>query len=162
MALRTPIVQVNGQLQQLQAGDTLNSPQAGGDVIVLTNNNAGAIVIGTPVYAVANDAVDKAQANAGATKDVIGLSTSVSLANAASGPIQINGVFVATTAQWDVVMGTTGGLTKGTKYWLSTTTAGQGSATAPSTSGQYVVLLGIAISTTELLLGLQPGKDILL
>ena len=151
MALRKPLVQVSGQIQQIQSSDTLDVPGINaGDVIQQTNDEAGAIVIGAPVYNDANDGVKKAKADASGTKDVIGLVRDTSITNGVAGGIQVNGVLTATTGQWDAVFGTTGGLTKGTRYYLSAATAGLGTATAPSTVGQYVVELGVAISTTEL------------
>lgn len=156
MALRKPLVLNAGQIQQLQAADTLDAPQGGGDQHVLTNNNAGSIVPGTPVYAVANDAVDKAKADAAGTKNVIGLAEETIVA-AALGPITLSGVLTLTTGQWDTAFGTTGGLVKDTKYYLSAATAGLGTATAPTTVGQYVVELGVALSTTELLINIRPA-----
>ena len=149
MALRKPLVLNGGQIQQLQAADTLDAPQGGGDQVVLTNNNAGTLVPGTPVYTIANDAVDKAKADASATKNVLGL-LAASIAAAAVGPITIGGILTLTTGQWDAAFSTTGGLTKDVRYYLSAAAAGLGTSTAPSTVGQYVVELGIAISTTEL------------
>lgn len=151
MALRKPLVINAGQIQQLQAGDTLDvTAVGGGDVIVLTNDNAGSITLGMPVYATAADHCDKAQANAAGTTQVIGLVAASSIATGASGNIQVNGILTGTTGQWDASFGTTGGLTFNTRYWLSATTAGLGTVTAPTTVGQYDVELGIAISTTEL------------
>lgn len=150
MALRKPLVINAGRIQQLQSGDTLDAPQAGGDQISQTNDEAGAIVIGTPVYNDANDGVKKAKADASGTAQVLGLCATVSAGAAAQAAIQTNGVLTASTAQWDTAFGTTGGLTKGIRYYLSEATAGLGTVTAPSTVGQYVVELGIAISTTEL------------
>jgi hypothetical protein len=151
MALRTPLVIVNGQIQQLQAGDTLNvTAVGGGDVVSLTNDNAGSVTIGQPVYATAADHFDKARANASGTVQVIGLVQATSIGTGASGNVQVNGILTATTGQWDAAFGTTGGLTFGTRYWLSATTAGVGTSTAPTTVGQYDVELGIALSTTEL------------
>lgn len=161
MALRKPLVLVSGQTQQLQSTDTLDAPQSGGDVVSQTNDEAGAIVIGTPVYNDANDGVKKAKADASGTKDVIGLVRDASITNAVAGAIQTSGILSATTGQWDAVFGTSGGLVKGTRYYLSAVTAGLGTLTAPSTVGQYVVELGIAISTTELLLS-SPFRPILL
>jgi hypothetical protein len=152
MALRKPLVLNAGQIQQLQSADTLDAVQSGGDTLTQTNDEAGAIVIGTPVYNDANDGVKKAKADASGTKDVVGLVRDTSITNATTGAIQISGVLSATTGQWDAVFGTSGGLTRGTRYYLSAGTAGLGTATAPSTVGQYVVELGIAVSTTELLL----------
>lgn len=161
MSLRKPLVINAGQIQQLQSGDTLDAPQAGGDVVAQVNDEAGSIVIGTPVYNDANDGVKKGKADASGTKDVIGLIRDVTVSTSASGQVQTNGIVTATTGQWDTAFGTSGGLTKGTRYFLSASTAGLGTSTAPSTVGQYVVELGIGISTTELLLS-APFKPILL
>lgn len=151
MALKKPLViGSNGEFQQLQGGDTLNAPDAGGQLLVQTNDEAGAIVIGTPVYNDAADGVKKAKADAAGTSQPIGLVYDASITNATAGSILINGVLVATTGQWDAVAGTTGGLTFGTKYYLSAATSGLLTATAPSTVGQYVVEVGIGISTTEM------------
>lgn len=151
MALKIPLVVYSGLPGQLLSTDTLSVPGiAAGDVIQQTNDEAGPIVIGTPVYNDANDGVKKAKADASGTKDVIGIVLTASIANATPGSIQTTGVITATTGQWDTAFGTSGGLTKGTRYFLSATTSGLGTSTAPSTTGQFVVLLGIAISTTEL------------
>jgi len=151
MALKTPLVLYNGLPGQLQSGDTMNIPSISGGVVVQqTNDEAGAIVICAPVYNDANDGVKKAKADASGTASVIGLVAQASITNGVAGSIQFDGVLVATTGQWDAVFGTSGGLTKGTRYFLSAATAGLGTATPPSTVGQFVILLGIAISTTEL------------
>jgi hypothetical protein len=150
MANRKPLVLVSGQIQQLQSGDAVDAPQSGGDVVLLTNDESGAIVIGAPVYADAADGVKKAKADASGTKNVVGFVRDTSVASAGSATIQVNGILTATTTQWDAVAGTTGGLTFNTRYYLSAGTAGLITSTAPSTTGQYVVELGIAISTTEL------------
>src|SRR5438477_12180188 len=150
MALRKPIVINAGQLQQLQSVDTLDAVQSGGDAVVQTNDEVGAIVIGAPVYNDANDGVKKAKADASSTAYVLGLVRDTSITNGVAGAIQLSGVLTATTGQWDAVFGTTGGLTKGTDYYLSAATAGIGTATAPTVTGQYVVYLGRALSTTEL------------
>jgi hypothetical protein len=151
MATRTPLVLVSGQLQQLQSGDTLSVPVfSGGDTISLTNDESGSIVIGAPVYSDAASGVKKAKADAAGTKSVIGLVSDSSISTSAAGNIMINGYLTATTGQWDTAFGTSGGLAFGTRYYLSAATAGLGTATAPSTVGQYVVELGIALSTTVL------------
>lgn len=151
MALRKPLVLNAGQIQQLQAGDTLNAPQSGGDQVELTNGNAGAVVIGAPVYISANDTFDKARSNAAATARVAGLvAKTPSIANAASGPVQTDGPMTATTGEWDAITGGAGGLTAGTVYYLDPATAGKLTSTAPTTVGQLVVEVGVAISTTIL------------
>lgn len=153
MATRLPIVIVNGQFQQLQAGDTLDVRS---EQFQLVNDEAGAIVIGAPVYSDAAGGCKKAQANASSTKDVIGLVAQVSIANGAAGAVALDGILTATTAQWDAVAGTTGGLTFKTRYYLDPANAGKITATAPSTTGQYVCEVGIALSPTDLKINIMP------
>lgn len=160
MALRKPIVQVGGEFQQLQAGDTLDAPQSGGDDFVLTNDESGAVVIGAPVYIDANDGFKKAKADASATSKFFGLAVNTSTAAAGQTPVRTSGVLTATTTQWDAITGGSGGLTAGTLYFLSAATAGLLTTTAPSTVGQYVVEVGMALSTTEMLI--RPRARILL
>lgn len=162
MANRKPLViGTDGRPQQLQAGDTLQATVTGGEQQTLTNGNAGAVVVGAPVCITTNDTFDKAQANAIATKDVIGLvAAAPSIAAGQPGPVQLAGVLALTTAQWDAVAGTTGGLTAKTIYFLDPATAGKISATVPTTVGQYLVELGEALSTTEL--DINPRTPILL
>jgi len=152
MAIKKPLVLTNGQIEQLQSTDSITQTE----LIQLTNNNASPIVIGTPVYAVGNDQVDKAKADAVGTTNVIGLVGDSSISASASGGFVLGGILTATTTQWDAVAGTTGGLTKDVIYYLSASTAGQLTSTAPSAAGQFVVQIGIAISTTELKIEVQP------
>lgn len=153
MALRKPLV-FNGGIQQLQSGDTLDAARSDSSGLIQTNDNVGAMIAGQVVYNDANDGVKSAKADASATKDVVGLMLDTPAA-AGTGFVAMSGPVTLTTAQWDAVFGTSGGLTKGTRYYLSATSAGQGQAGAPTTVGQYVVELGIAISTTELMLAIR-------
>lgn len=156
MALRKPLVIIAGMVQQLPTGDTLDASAAEVDVVALTNGNASPIVIGAPVYSDSAGSVDLAQANASGTVEVLGFVKDVSIAAAASGSIQTDGILAATTGQWDAVTGGTGGLTSGTVYYLDPTTAGMLTSTAPSTPTQYVVRVGKAISTTEMEISVEP------
>lgn len=151
MAQRKPLVLNSGQIEQLQAGDYISDES----LPTFTNNNAGALVIGAPVYMVANDAVDKAKADAVGTVNVIGLMTPTSTAAAATGAVLLEGVLSATTGQWDAVTGGSGGLVKDTIYYLDPAAAGMLTSTAPSTAGQFVVQIGIGLSTTEIKVSLQ-------
>jgi hypothetical protein len=162
MALVKPLViSVGGQVQRLQAGDTLDVPAlSGGDVISLTNDEAGAVVIGAPVYSDATSGFKKGKADASGTKTIIGLVAQTSITNGVAGNIQLNGPLAATTGQWDAVTGQVGGLTFNTKYYLSAATAGLLTTTPPSTAGQYVCEVGTALSTTVMNIRIQ--EDILL
>jgi hypothetical protein len=150
MAARKPLVIVDGQIEQIQSGDTLDAAVSEVDVASLTNNNASPIVIGNAVYTDAAGGVDLAQADALGTSEVVGLVREASISAAASGEIQTDGVLVATTTQWDAVAGTTGGLDVGTVYYLDPSTAGDLTDTAPTAIGQVVIRIGKAISTTDI------------
>lgn len=154
MALKKPLVLSGGEIQQLQAGDDIDAPFSGAIEVSLVNDNAGAVVICTPVYASAAGHFDKANATAAGTAKVIGLVTTTSVANGATGQVAIAGVVVATTAQWDAVTSLTGGLTFNVSYYLDTT-AGKIVVTPTTTTGQNNVFLGRGLSTTTLELGIR-------
>ena len=157
MATKKPlVVGTDGLPQQLQAGDTLGSTSETGQV---SQTATPTLLAGNVVYSSGADSVSKAQANAIGTKDVLGLALAA-ISAAASGLVQCNGVVVLTTAQWDAVAGTTGGLVFNTRYFLSPTTAGLMTGTVPTTVGQYVAYVGRALSTTEMLV--EPAVPILL
>lgn len=158
MAMRKPLVIVGGQIEQLQTGDTIDVT---GDLgIDLTNDNVGTLDQGTPVYVTAADHCDKAKADATGTRRVIGLVGANTIGTGVSGFVQTTDIITLTTGQWDAVCGTSGGLSADTVYYLSAATAGLLTATAPSTVGQYVVPVILAISTTEALI--LHEQDILL
>lgn len=151
MAIKKPLVMTNGQIEQLQAGDTLANP----GVLTRTNGNAGAIILGQAVYSTGSGNVDLAQANAQGTIRVAGLVADLSIAAAASGSILVDGVLTATTGEWDAVTGQVGGLTDGADYFLSAATAGGLTTTAPTATGEFVVRVGHALSTTEMEIEIQ-------
>jgi hypothetical protein len=155
MATRLPLVMVSGRPSQLPAGDTLLATVAEVDSFILTNGTAAAVVICTPVYISADSAFSPAMANASGTADPIGLVKDASVAAAATGTVQTDGFFSATTGQWDTITGQTGGLTPGTAYFLSATTAGRLTTTAPTAVGQFVAYVGKAISSTLLEISLD-------
>lgn len=158
MATRLPLVLgADGLPQQLQSGDSISAPMNTPSLRAVSNaESATTITFGMPVYASGADAVKRAQANAKSTAKVAGLVYDNSIAAGASGNIAQSGVMVGTTTQWDAVAGTTGGLAFGTYYFLDPSTAGKITATPPTTTGQVNVLIGIALSTTELELELAP------
>jgi hypothetical protein len=152
MAVKKPLVMTNGQIEQLQAGDSIAAQQP---TITLTNGNAGAIVCGTPVYSSDAGEYDEAQADDAGTKDVIGLQVDTSVATTDPGQIQQEGTLTLTTGEWDAVTGQTGGLTPGSKYWLDAANPGQMTPTAPTTDSQFVCPLGVALSATVFKIQIQ-------
>ena len=118
--------------------------------INLANGSGGAIIAGAPVYELANGTgFGKADCN-GATvlSQVVGL-TSIATASLATTDVCKRGPHTLTTAQWDAVAGTTGGLAAGVEYYLSGT-AERITATRPATTGDHIISLGIALSSTVL------------
>jgi hypothetical protein len=162
MAVKKPLVLTAGRIEQLQAGDTIEAVAAATGTPV-TNKQGTSIVIGQPVYAVGPSQVGLAQADDHNTAHAIGLVLDTSIANNAVGNIVTGGTLVATTTQWDaVVEGGSGGLVFGTKYFLSTTTAGKLTPTPPASSsiGFSVAPIGTGISTTELRIQLEPEVEL--
>lgn len=131
-----------------------NTPSTGAN-ITATNGEATSIAIGKAVYVSAGDTARLANANAAGTKNVVGLVFDTTINAAASGSVAVSGSLTATTTQWDAVTGQSGGLTPGAKYYLSNTTAGNMTTTAPSTG--YICLIGIALSTTKFVLHPAPA-----
>lgn len=163
MATRLPLVLgADGLPQQLQTGDQIAAPTTTTTIRQMSNAEASAaIVIGTPVYSSAADAVKRGQANAKATGKLVGLVYDVSIAAGATGNIATSGVLVATTAQWDaVVTGETGGLTFGASYFLDPANVGKLTSTPASTPGQVNTFVGTGVSATEL--EIELGQPILL
>lgn len=161
MPARRPMVIISGQLQQLPAGDSIDGPVSEVDIVPLTNASGSSAAIGRFVYPSGSGNFNLAQANAAATRNVIGAIRDTAIANNAVGNIQTDGVLTLTAAQWAAVSGETNGLTPGAIYYLSATTAGAITSTAPSTAGQYVVQVGMALSATTLDIR-DSGFDILL
>ena len=156
MAVRKPLVIVAGQIEQMQSGDTLSGPFAEIENLGQTSGEAGGIVAGMAVYSSAIDTVKKGKANALSTSEIIGL-VQATIVTTGAGTIQTSGVMSLTTALWDAMAGTTGGLSYGVVYYLDPATSGNITSTAPTTVGQTAVRIGRAISTTELVISIsQP------
>src|SRR6266478_2697572 len=143
MALRKPLVQVSGEMQQLQSGDTLDATVSETEAQTWTNDDAGNHVLGDIVYIDAADGVKKAKADASGTTKAIAIATTT-ITNGTTGVYKTAGTLAGLA-----------GLTAGSIYYLSAATAGAMTTTAPSTVGQYVVRLGTAVSTTELLISIE-------
>lgn len=157
MVARRPLILIDGQIAQLPASDTIDAPSSEVDVLLLNNGGVTAAPICSPVYISGSGAFSLARANAGATEAAIGLVKDASVAAAANGAVQTDGLFTATTAEWDVVTGGSGGLSPGSLYFLSAATAGRITTTAPTASGSYVRAIGRAISESALEISIQPS-----
>jgi len=143
MSLRKPLVIVDGIIQQIQSGDTLDAVITEVDIITAENAETSAIPKGTPVYVFADGQVKKAQANTSGTVEIVGLVYPTSISPSETGWIITDGVLEALTAEWDAITGDR-------IYYLDPDAAGMLTTTAPTTVGNYVVRVGKALSTTEL------------
>lgn len=151
MAIKAPLVVTDGEIEQLQAGDNL------ADVHLLSRTFTTTSIKGNVVYADAAGSVDLAQANASGTSKPIGLSPAAVVATN-PGDVQTDGVLTLTTGEWDAVTGETGGLTANAKYFLDDATAGmllQDDNLTSLAVGDFVVVIGKGLSTTELLIDIE-------
>ena len=157
MTSRKPLVIIGGVVSQIGSGDTLDANIIEQELITLTNDEAGPVVIGSPVYMDAANGAKKAQANASGTVGVIALVKDTSISAGQPGAFLSSGVLTATTAQWNTATGGASGLDFGAVYYLDPAAAGKLTKTAPTTVGQFVVSVGTALSTTEMKVDIQPA-----
>lgn len=116
----------------------------------LTNSTGSTIGKFRALYKTATaDQIALANAGASGTMRFIGFA-SAAINNAASGSVTTDGALTGTTGEWDAVTGQTGGLTPGAVYFVSTSTNGAITSTAPTTG--WLVRVGVAISTTTMLI----------
>jgi hypothetical protein len=110
---------------------------------------AASLPAGTPVYL--NGSGQAAAAKADSSGAVAGSPCVV----------QIGSGLSLTDAQWEAVVNgaPVGGLTPGGTYYLSPLTAGLLTTTKPSGDGQFLVVVGYALSATSLLL--KVGQPVL-
>jgi hypothetical protein len=118
---------------------TFTATGGGGSVAILATAGE-ALALGDVVYISTSDGkAYKARSDAVATSEVLGCCDRAAVLD---DPIGISPVGPVTNPGWS--------LTAGTRYFLSPTTAGAITSTAPTTPGQMVVPLGVASDTTIL------------
>lgn len=125
---------------RVTAGDNINGQS-------FTNGSGSTIGKFKAVYVSAADTVNNAIANSIGTTKAIGF-TLASATNGAAVDVALSGsIMSGTTGEWDAVTGQGGGLTTGALYFLSNTTSGNITTTAPTTG--FLLPVGIAKSTTQ-------------
>lgn len=127
--------------------------------IVVPNGAGAAVTVGVPVYMLANAAgATSADANGTApARNVMGI---VKVGRDATGgnlTVRQRGRLTLTTAEWDAVTGETGGLTPFVEYYLSGTVA-KITKTVPATTGDNVVVVGIAESATVMNISIRHSR----
>lgn len=138
----------------------LTGTGTGPNPVLLTNNNGGALPIGTPVFSSSNDGMNAARANDLTSCIVLGLVQDITVAAGAVGKVTTNGLLTATADQWDVVTGNVGGLTFNTIYYVDPVNPGKLVKIKPTTAGAFLAPVGVAISTTEMIVAPIPPTQI--
>lgn len=121
----------------------------------LVNASGGALVPGAPVYNKADaSGVAVADANGAVPLPfVLGL-LKTGGASLETVRVQTCGNLTLTLAEWDAVGLTSAGLVANTTYYMSGT-AGEITATKPATTGDHVVIVGVALSTTTMRIAIR-------
>jgi len=163
MPVVVPVVRdaTTGLVRNIQAGETMTVFAALADVRQGTSGEASAaMTAGMPVIINSSSKHVRAIATSVAAGKALALVLDPSIPANGTGNFLFNGILSLTTAQWDAIAGTTGGLTPGQDYFLSATTAGNLTATPPTTAGSTVITkLGTALSATDL--GVAPQAPFL-
>lgn len=139
--------------------DVVKADKISDNDLTVPNGSGGALVVGAAVYMLANGTgAQKADANDTApARNVFGL---VSVGIGGSGgnvTVRQEGDLTLTTAEWDAVTGDTGGLVPFTEYYLDVT-AGLIEKVVPATTGDNIVVIGIAKSATTMNIHIRHSR----
>lgn len=143
MAVKIPLVlAADGSIEQLQSGDTLSTAGAGSDLtLVAATGGLSALDV---VYITNAGEAAKARANAVGTANAIGFAFGAA-SGGANAQVRTDGVLTGFTS-----------LTPGQPVFLSAATAGAIVQTPPTTAGEFVVRLGVAINATTVEIEIEP------
>lgn len=120
-----------------------------------TNITNEDMFFGQPIYSANNLEADFADASNTNKKKVIGLvSDNIVLSNRGSGHLLTAGLLTGTIEQWEFVTGMVGGLVPDTKYFLDIT-PGKMTMSPPTDDGQYICLLGTAVTQTIFMIRIE-------
>lgn len=118
----------------------------------VTNASPSAIAKLSPVVLSGSSSVVLANGSSLALSRVLGLAMSA-IAPGTIGGVRRDGSISGTATEWDAIAGSNGGLVPGSFYFLNTSEAGKITSSPPN-NGQ-LVKLGIAKSSTELILDIS-------
>ena len=149
---KKPLIIDAGQVRELATGETLDAVVTAKEVVNIESASGVTLNQGDIVYINSSGLLALADASATASKYPIGFvrgSDTGTLTNISAGSnieVQTDGSF--TVSDWTNIAGAAQ-LTRGAKYYLSTT-AGDISASAPTTANHFVVPIGRAIGYTTM------------
>jgi len=126
-------------------------PAGSTEQVTVTNSDSVSLTPGMVVRPdpSAGGSVLRAQANSSSTARGFGVVLET-IAASATGDVQTGNNVSLSTGAWDAVTGGSGGLTPGAYYYLSTATAGGITSTAPNSTGNMLLRVGLAVSATVL------------
>ena len=149
MALRKPLVNMGGRVQELPPGDQIDIEL---DSIKLTNKDSVTIVKLSIVslHGTEESSVKLALADTFVNGHVLGIATE-SMAVDAQGIIQTDGLISGSVSEWDARIegGSATGLTFGAIYYVSKTELGK-ITTVPPVAPGVISRVGRAVSSTVL------------
>ena len=122
--------------------------------VTLVNDEAINATICQPAYSDAAGGFKLALGDGSTKAAVIGVVIDPLIRPAANGNVLTTGAVNATTAQWDAVCGTSGGLSFGVTYYLSATVAG---ALTTSNASGVAVLAGLSATQAKIIIGGGSG-----
>jgi hypothetical protein len=131
------VIGPQGQIQQLQSGDSVVASSVGSQFDAV-NGDVVMHLPGTVVYISSSGTVQSALANSYNTVRAVAMASGT-IASGAVGVYQIDGLASGFN-----------NLTPNTTYFLSPTSAGSITATVPTTNGQWVLSVGVAYSPTQI------------
>lgn len=135
------------------------SKTIGAQPFAALNGESGVMRAGTPSYVSAPGVMRAGQATVLAAAIVAAVPVA-DIPPSSTGYFLPLGGLALSVAQWNLITGGTGGLNSGSIYFLDTAAPGLIKPYPPGSAGQYVTLIGQAMSPTLLLI--QPQQPMLL
>lgn len=133
----------------------ISSPTSSASILTqLINDEVVSVPMCTPVYSDGPGSFKMALGDGSAKANVVGVVLDLLIAAAKSGSVISAGVVTATSAKWDAVCGTSGGLSFGVTYYLSATVAG---ALTTSNASGVAVLAGLSATQVKIIIGGGSG-----
>jgi hypothetical protein len=129
-----------------------------GATLALVNSTGDFLYFGTPV-ALHNGLLADADARDGQPNVVLGLVTDHQVSPGAAANVRRSGDLTGTSQQWSRVTMSGGALNPGASYYLSES-PGKIAEEPPETSGSRIVLLGTAVSETEMSMLIQDLGEV--
>jgi len=148
------LVEVTQSLTTVEVADTGQVGPRGVGLVSYTAEAAATMNSGFAVYLTNSGKVDKARANAASTSFVAGLSQ-VTVNQGGGCQYKMEGLLELN--DWsNATENGASTLSAGAFYYVSSTSPGKITTTAPTGAGNFVVQVGFAQSTTKLNLQIQP------